>query len=119
MFVGHDWGSMVVWQMALLHPDRVAGVVGMSVPFMPRSPMPPVQMMRQIFGDNFFYIVYFQDPGVADADLGRDAADDDASDARRGQGRRRRARPISPQFAAPDGAGSSTVCRRSTSCPSG
>ena len=39
MFVGHDWGSMVVWQMALLHPERVAGVVGMSVPFIPRGPM--------------------------------------------------------------------------------
>src|SRR5687767_9987610 len=32
VFVGHDWGSMVVWQMSLMHPDRVAGVVGMSVP---------------------------------------------------------------------------------------
>ena len=31
-FVGHDWGSMVVWQQALMHPERVTGVVGMSVP---------------------------------------------------------------------------------------
>jgi pimeloyl-ACP methyl ester carboxylesterase len=72
VFVGHDWGSMVVWQLSLLHPDRVAGVVGMSVPFLPRGPMPPVQLMRQAFADNFFYIVYFQEPGVADADLARD-----------------------------------------------
>jgi pimeloyl-ACP methyl ester carboxylesterase len=74
VFVGHDWGSLVVWQMALLHPDRVAGVVGMSVPFIPRGPMGPVTMMRQVFGDTFFYILYFQEPGVADADLGADAA---------------------------------------------
>lgn len=74
VFVGHDWGSMVVWQQALLNPDRVRGVVGMSVPFMPRAPMPPVQMMRAIFADNFFYIVYFQEPGVADAELARDTA---------------------------------------------
>ncbi len=73
-FVGHDWGSMVVWQMALLHPDRVNGVVGMSVPFLPRTPMAPVEMMRAVFADNFFYIVYFQEPGVADAELGADAA---------------------------------------------
>lgn len=73
-FVGHDWGSMVVWQMALLHPDRVNGVVGMSVPFLPRTPMPPVEMMRAVFADNFFYIVYFQEPGVADAELGADPA---------------------------------------------
>ena len=74
VFVGHDWGSMVVWQMALLHPQRVAGVCGMSVPFLPRGPMPPVQLMRQVFGDSFFYILYFQEPGVADAELGADAA---------------------------------------------
>jgi pimeloyl-ACP methyl ester carboxylesterase len=74
VFVGHDWGSMVVWQLALLHPERVAGVVGMSVPFLPRGPMPPVQLMRQAFGENFFYILYFQEPGVADADLARDPA---------------------------------------------
>jgi pimeloyl-ACP methyl ester carboxylesterase len=73
-FVGHDWGSMVVWQQALLHPDRVTGVCGMSVPFLPRGPMSPVQLMRQFIGDGFFYILYFQEPGVADADLGRDAA---------------------------------------------
>jgi len=74
VFVGHDWGSLVVWQLALLAPERVAGVVGMSVPFVPRAPMPPVQLMRNAFGDSFFYILYFQEPGVADADLGRDPA---------------------------------------------
>ncbi|MGZ4693320.1 MAG: alpha/beta fold hydrolase [Acidimicrobiales bacterium] len=74
VFVGHDWGSMVVWQLAQLAPERVAGVVGMSVPFLPRGPMPPVELMRQGMGDSFFYILYFQEPGVAEADLGRDAA---------------------------------------------
>ena len=74
VFVGHDWGSMVVWQLSLLAPERVRGVVGMSVPFVPRGGMPPIQAMRGIFGDNFFYMVYFQEPGVADANLGADAA---------------------------------------------
>jgi pimeloyl-ACP methyl ester carboxylesterase len=74
VFVGHDWGSMVVWQSALLHPDRVVGVCGMSVPFVPRAPMPPTSLMRAAFGDSFFYILYFQEPGVADADLGADPA---------------------------------------------
>ena len=71
VFVGHDWGAMVVWPLALLAPERVAGVVGMSVPFVPRGPMPPTQLMRQVMGDAFFYMLYFQEPGVADADLGR------------------------------------------------
>jgi pimeloyl-ACP methyl ester carboxylesterase len=70
--VGHDWGSMVAWALAQRHPDRLAGVVGMSVPFLPRGPLPPTQVFRQVFADNFFYILYFQEPGVADADLGAD-----------------------------------------------
>jgi len=74
VFVGHDWGSMVVWQTALLHPERVAGVVGMSVPFVPRGGVPPTEAFRAMFGDNFFYILYFQEPGVADAELGADPA---------------------------------------------
>ena len=72
--IGHDWGSMVVWALALRAPERLAGVVGMSVPFVPRGPQPPIQMMRQLFGDGFFYMVYFQEPGRADAELGGDPA---------------------------------------------
>jgi pimeloyl-ACP methyl ester carboxylesterase len=75
VFAGHDWGSMVVGQMAMLHPARMHGVVALSVPLLPRGPMPPVQLMRQIFADTFFYILYFQEPGVADADLARDPAE--------------------------------------------
>ncbi|MEY2474812.1 MAG: hypothetical protein QOG87_127 [Actinomycetota bacterium] len=71
-FVGHDWGSMVVWTLAQRHPERVRAVVGMSVPATPRGPMRPIELMRQLFGDTFFYILYFQEPGVADAELGAD-----------------------------------------------
>jgi pimeloyl-ACP methyl ester carboxylesterase len=72
VFVGHDWGSMVVWNMAQRFPERVRGVVGMSVPFSPRGPRGLVATLRQMLGDRFFYILYFQEPGVADADLGKD-----------------------------------------------
>jgi pimeloyl-ACP methyl ester carboxylesterase len=72
--IGHDWGSMVVWQTALLHPERVAGVCGMSVAFSPRLPVPPTQLWRQVFAGKFFYILYFQEPGVADAELNGDPA---------------------------------------------
>jgi pimeloyl-ACP methyl ester carboxylesterase len=74
IFVGHDWGSLVVSSLAMLAPERVTAIVNMSVPFLPRAPMPPVEMMRAAFGDSFFYIVYFQEPGVADAELGGDTA---------------------------------------------
>jgi pimeloyl-ACP methyl ester carboxylesterase len=72
VFVGHDWGAPVVWNVALRAPERVRGVVGMSVPYLPRSDFPPLQIMRQLFTGTWFYILYFQEPGVADADLARD-----------------------------------------------
>jgi pimeloyl-ACP methyl ester carboxylesterase len=74
VFVGHDWGSIVVWNLALRASERVAGVVGMSVPFLPRPPMPPLELMGMAFADRFFYILHFQEPGVADAELGDDPA---------------------------------------------
>jgi len=74
VFVGHDWGAIVVWQLALRAPDRVKAVVGMSVPFIPRAPMPTVSLLRQLFADQFFYIVYFQEPGPADRELSSDPA---------------------------------------------
>lgn len=74
VFVGHDWGSIVVWNLALLAPERVEAVVGMSVPFVRRAQHPPTQLLEQLFGDTWFYMLYFQEPGVADADLGEDPA---------------------------------------------
>ncbi|MCX4673125.1 alpha/beta hydrolase [Streptomyces sp. NBC_01381] len=68
VFVGHDWGSIVVWQMASAYPERVRAVVGMSVPATPRAPAPPLPILRSRFGDDF-YIVWFQEPGVADRAL--------------------------------------------------
>jgi pimeloyl-ACP methyl ester carboxylesterase len=71
IFVGHDWGANVVWELAVLAPERVTAVAGMSVPFVPRAPAPPIPIMRRHLGEDF-YIVWFQQPGVADAELGRD-----------------------------------------------
>ena len=75
VFVGHDWGAPVVWTLSLRAPDRVRAAVGMSVPFLPRGPVDPITAFEALFGDNFFYMLYFQEPGVADADLGQDAGD--------------------------------------------
>jgi pimeloyl-ACP methyl ester carboxylesterase len=69
--VGHDWGAPVAWHTALLRPDKVAGVAGLSVPFTPRTPQSPMASWREAFGDRF-YQVYFQEPGVAEAELEAD-----------------------------------------------
>ena len=71
IFVGHDWGAIVVWNLSVLAPERVRAVAGLSVPFVPRSPVPPIQIMRRNLGEDF-YIVWFQEPGVADEVLARD-----------------------------------------------
>ena len=71
VFVGHDWGAWLAWQLATLHPARVRAVAGLSVPFVPRAPAPPLPIMRRHLGEDF-YIVWFQEPGVADAALARD-----------------------------------------------
>src|SRR6201994_1081647 len=62
IFVGHDWGGFVVWQMPLRHPDRVAGVVGVNTPHHNRAPADPIELMRKRYGDQM-YIVQFQPPG--------------------------------------------------------
>jgi pimeloyl-ACP methyl ester carboxylesterase len=69
--VGHDWGAPVAWNMALLRPDRVRGVAGLSVPYLPRGSTRPVAVLRDAYSDGF-YICYFQQPGVADAELSQD-----------------------------------------------
>ncbi|MDT5155593.1 MAG: hypothetical protein QOI01_7326 [Mycobacterium sp.] len=74
VIVGHDWGSIVATNFPLLHPDRVSACVALSVPPVPRPPSPPTELWRSAFGENFFYILYFQEPGPADAELGADPA---------------------------------------------
>jgi pimeloyl-ACP methyl ester carboxylesterase len=61
IFVGHDWGGFVVWQMALRHRDRVAGVVGVNTPHYDRAPADPIELMRKRYGEQM-YIVQFQNP---------------------------------------------------------
>jgi pimeloyl-ACP methyl ester carboxylesterase len=71
VIVGHDWGAPVAWHAALLRPDRFHGVIGLSVPFVPRRPVRPTSVMPQT-DDALFYQLYFQTPGVAESELERD-----------------------------------------------
>jgi pimeloyl-ACP methyl ester carboxylesterase len=72
VIAGHDWGAPVAWHAALLRPDRFRGVIGLSVPYRPRGPVRPTTMMPQT-DDAVFYQLYFQAPGVAEADFESDA----------------------------------------------
>ncbi|WP_367128530.1 alpha/beta fold hydrolase [Saccharothrix sp. HUAS TT1] len=72
VLVGHDWGSPVAWNTALLRPDRVRGIVALGLPYLPRGPVSALTGMTQGLGPGF-YMNYLQTPGVADAELARDA----------------------------------------------
>ncbi len=64
-FVGHDWGALLLWQMAMLAPERIEKLVILNIPHYPRPPIDPIAIFRERFG-NDFYIVNFQDSDEAD-----------------------------------------------------
>ncbi len=69
---GSDWGATVAWQAALMRPDRFGGVVALGVPMMGQPPVPPTTIFPAT-PDQLFYLLYFQQPGVAEAEFERDA----------------------------------------------
>lgn len=71
IFVGHDWGALVLWQMAMLAPGRIDKLIILNIPHYPRFPVDPIALMRERFGDDF-YIVNFQDSDEADQTFGAD-----------------------------------------------
>ncbi|WP_026422825.1 alpha/beta fold hydrolase [Actinokineospora inagensis] len=68
-FVGHDWGAFVVWGLTLLHPNRVNGVVALSLPYQERGEMPWIEFMEAVLGGDFYFVHFNRQPGVADAVL--------------------------------------------------
>ena len=70
--VGHDWGAPIVWNTAIRHPDRVHAVAGLSVTYIPPTGMSLIDVIDQIYAGRFFYMLYFNRPGVPEADFGAD-----------------------------------------------
>lgn len=69
---GHDWGAPIVWNSALLHPDKVKAVAGLSIPYVPRGSVNFLDAVRGFYKDRFFYQLYFQEEGRAEAELEAD-----------------------------------------------
>ena len=67
VFVGHDMGAIVVWNLAMLYPQRVAGIINLSVPFMERGSMDWISFWENRIGPDFYIVHYNRHPGVADA----------------------------------------------------
>jgi pimeloyl-ACP methyl ester carboxylesterase len=70
VIAGHDWGAPVAWHAAQLRPDRFRAVIGLSVPFRSRGPVRPTTVMPRT-DDAVWYQLYFQEPGVAEAEFDR------------------------------------------------
>ncbi|MFF9508292.1 alpha/beta fold hydrolase [Streptomyces sp. NPDC014724] len=67
--VGHDWGSTIAADSALLMPEIFTSVALLSVPYAPRNGHRPTEVFSRIGGDEEFYVSYFQSPGRAEAEI--------------------------------------------------
>ncbi|GAA5024945.1 epoxide hydrolase [Marivirga lumbricoides] len=68
-FVGHDWGANVVWNLALLYPERVNKVINLALPYQERGEKPWIELMEEVLGQDFYFVHFNRQPGVADAVL--------------------------------------------------
>ena len=95
IFMGHDWGGLLAWQMPLLHAGRVAGVISVTTPFIPHwmlwlhpdlveaalpggstfvadPKLDPIAQMREVYSPKM-YVLLFQDGKAADEAMNRDS----------------------------------------------
>ena len=73
-FVGHDWGANVLWGLALLHPNRINGIVALALPYQLRGEKPWIEFMEEFFGSDNYFVHFNRKPGVADAILDENAS---------------------------------------------
>jgi pimeloyl-ACP methyl ester carboxylesterase len=69
VFVGHDWGGIILWQVALMAPERVERLISLNTPYRGRGRTSPMDAYKQLPDGRFNYILYFQEPGRAEADI--------------------------------------------------
>lgn len=69
VFVGHDWGANVVWGLTLLHPERVKKVINLALPYQERGDTPWIELMERFLGEDYYFVHFNRQPGVADAVL--------------------------------------------------
>ena len=69
ILIGHDWGAPIVWNTAVLNEKRISAILGLSVPFVPRGKISTIDLWRRIYEGKFFYQLYFQEQGRAEAEF--------------------------------------------------
>ena len=71
VIIGHDWGAPAAWHSALMRPDRFRAVAGLSVPYRPRGRISAIDAFKAA-GMETLYMMYFQQPGVAEREFEAD-----------------------------------------------
>nr|WP_205600827.1 alpha/beta hydrolase [Halomonas socia] len=92
--MGHDWGGLLAWQMALFHEERIAGVISLNTPHIPHwmlwlhpdlvnAVLPtgqdfvadphvdPIAQMQEVYSPQM-YVLMFQDGRAADDIMNQD-----------------------------------------------
>jgi len=73
VLVGHDWGSIIVWTAAVLHPDRIRALVSLNVPYRGWCVgFPTIDYIREHLADRFGYVLGFQEEGRTEASFAAD-----------------------------------------------
>jgi pimeloyl-ACP methyl ester carboxylesterase len=74
VLIGHDWGAPIVWNSALIDPERFTAVAGMAIPHLGQGKAPFIDIARKLFTDNglFFYQIRIQDVGDVEAECEAD-----------------------------------------------
>jgi len=72
ILIGNDWGAPICWNTAVLHPERISAVVGLSVPHLKRGEISAIELWKQLYEGKFFYQLYFQEEGIAEAEMEAD-----------------------------------------------
>ncbi|MEP2799686.1 MAG: alpha/beta hydrolase [Balneola sp.] len=68
-FIGHDWGANIVWNLGLLHPERINKIINLALPYQVRGEKPWIEWMEEIFGEDNYFVHFNRQQGVADAIL--------------------------------------------------
>ncbi|WP_213004078.1 alpha/beta fold hydrolase [Parahaliea maris] len=73
VLVGHDFGANLAWHMGVHYPDRIAAVAALAsprgMPLAGGGDVLPSTQFAAVAEQHFFHMHYFQQPGVAEADL--------------------------------------------------
>ena len=94
IFMGHDWGGLLAWQMPLFYEQRVSGVISLNTPHIPHwmlwlhrdlvsavlpegrsfvadPAVDPIIQMREVYSRQM-YVLLFQEEHTADKAMNRD-----------------------------------------------